>query len=135
MRNTLLALLAFLCFCALSWHSHAAPVPPAPKQLTAEMMVGRWAYHWNYYPDGTIWLHADKSYSAHHVPGGRHVYHGTWTVEGGTLTLTEWVFDTEWNANSGPMTYVYEFAAKDYPNLSGTSNGSGTVKLSNLKRE
>lgn len=134
-RNTFLPLLALLVFCALSWHSHAAPVPPPPKQLTAEMMVGKWSYSWHNWPDGTIWLHEDKTYSAHHTPGGNYIYHGTWSVEGGKLTLEEWAFDTQWSTNSGPMTYVFEFAAKDYPTLVGTSNGGPKVVLSNLKRE
>lgn len=130
-----LAALAASLFVSLPRVAHSAPVPPPPKELTAEMMTGRWDYEWNQHPNGTLWLHADGSYTARHAPGARHICHGTWAVAGGTLTLTEWVFDTEWSADSGPATYVYEFKARDYPRLKGTSNGSGTVALSGLKRE
>jgi hypothetical protein len=62
--------------------SVAAPVPPPPRQLTPELLVGTWRYEYGDKRDGSITFHADGSYSARHEPDSTLAYCGTWSVDG-----------------------------------------------------
>jgi hypothetical protein len=130
--NYIWANIAFLLF-ALT--GHGAPVPAAPKELTVGMVAGRWDYEWSNFPNGTIWLYPDSTYSAIHTPGSQTVYHGTYTVKGDTVTLTEWATDVEARRTTGPQEYRFCFDVSKYPALSGLSNGSVKVTLANPRRE
>lgn len=135
--DRLLAALVFAALAAFVLFAKSvsgAPVPKRPAELTVEMMVGRFDYSWGGYPDGTIWLYPDLTYTAIHTPGSQLIYHGTYTVKGDTVTLTEWVTNVEFATTSGPATYAFAFDVKGYPLLEGTSNGREPVKLANPKR-
>ena len=113
----------------------AAPVPrqAPPKQLTADMMVGTWHYEWDDLLDGVISFDAGGGYTAVHVPGGCHVYYGSWRVEADAVILTEYVHNLDTNARGGPSEYRFRFKPADYPRLKGLSNGAGHVALSRVK--
>lgn len=113
-----------------------APVPksPPPPKLTAERMVGSHHYEWGSWLDGVIHLNADGSYTAIHVPGSSSVYFGRWTVaDGHTVVLTEYRHCLNTNGVSGPSEFRFQFDPKDFPALTGKSNGTTHVVIAPLK--
>lgn len=125
---------ALALFVLFAKSAAGAPVPAAPKELTTGLLTGRWDYEWGGYPNGTIWFYADGTYTAIHTPGSQLIYHGTYTVKGDTVTLTEWVTNVEFVQTNGPATYRFQFDVAKYPHLTGKSNGSEKVVLGNPKR-
>lgn len=110
-----------------------APVPPPPKHLTDEMLVGTWSLVWGTSEGGTLWVHDDKTY-AEVLPGhGDVVFHGTWWLDRGTLVMSEYRFNPDTGTNSGPLTYRLELDAKRFPHLAGTANGCTRVVMSNRR--
>lgn len=123
-------------FALLLGHAKGAPVPkqPPPKVLTADMMLGTWEYEWNAMRSGVITFDDSGSYVGIHIPGGSMIYSGTWTIEGGdTIVLSEYAHNLDTNGRSGPTTYRFQFAAKDYPAMVGKSNGNTHVALRRAK--
>lgn len=118
----------------LSLAAVRAPVPP-PAKLSKELIVGTWNYDWGNWHEGIICFDADGSYSAQHEPGGANAYAGTWKLEGNTVTITEYGYHYATGERySGPIDYCFDFTGSSYPNLSGKSNGTTKVALSNPKR-
>ena len=110
----------------------AAPVPrqrPPEPALTADLLVGDYAYEWNGCPDGILCINKDGTYGAMHHPTGRTAYHGTWTLAGAVVTLEEYGYDVVTGAQWGPTTYRFDFTGSALPKLVGKSNGSGHVAL------
>lgn len=131
LRYTLAALLLSAC-CGLT----AAPVPkPQPaKALTADMLVGNWHFEYGDWLDGVATFDAEGGYVAVCVPGSSRIYSGTWTVENGdTVVLSEYSHNLDTNARWGPTVYRFVFAARDYPNLVGKSNGTKHVAIKRAK--
>lgn len=124
------ALLALIVAAPLS----GAPVPPPPKELTAELLVGAWRYEFGTYRDGRMWLFADGTYVARHSADAHAVYAGDWRLERGTLVLTEFWFDPDLGRVSEPTVFRLTFDLRAYPRLVGTSNGDTRVALSDPKR-
>lgn len=114
----------------------AAPVPkaPAPKALTADMMVGTWQYEWDIFRDGVIAFDAAGGYVGIHIPGSSTIYSGTWKIEGGdTIVISEYAHSLDTNARWGPTEFRFTFDPKTYPNLVGKSNGTKHVAIRRAK--
>ncbi|TXH99573.1 MAG: hypothetical protein E6Q76_19690 [Rhizobium sp.] len=101
MRTVLLLLL-------LALPLGAAPVPPAPKELPAAALTGRWHYRYGPHLDGRMWLYADHTYVAHHEPGGV-IYHGVWWVDGKCLEIRERSFNPATGSEGGVAPYRFDF--------------------------
>lgn len=105
-----------------------APVPPAPRDLTAEQLVGRWSLEWGE-REGTVWFFADGSY-VKSFPESDIVLHGQWSTDRGALVLHEWRFDPECQSESGPEFFRIPLDQKRYPaRLSGPLNEYGLARV------
>ncbi|AMV24628.1 hypothetical protein VT84_09545 [Gemmata sp. SH-PL17] len=106
-----------------------APLPPPPK-LSAEILVGKWAYDWDEKSEGTIWVYPDGSYcSILGGPSGGTIWHGTWEVRDGVLHLTEWAFNPDNQGRWGPIHYRVAISMKRYPRLVGSTQYGNEVVL------
>lgn len=135
MSRLITSAVLFALLCSLSL---GAPVPKRPPvevpKLTADKMHATWAYEWGGFSHGIICFDKDGTYTAQHVPGSDTVYHGTWVVEDNAVTIQECTYSVVNGFTGGPTEYRFTFAAKDYPKLSGLSNGTTKVSLKNPSR-
>ncbi|MBN9121080.1 MAG: hypothetical protein J0I06_18330 [Planctomycetes bacterium] len=107
---------------------------PPPPRLTAELLVGSWAYRWGDRCDGRITFHADGTYHSYHEPNGQR-YVGTWALEGTTVVLKEYALHRETGEPwIGPTRYEFALATRDYPTLPGRTSGGTVVVLSDPRR-
>ena len=80
-----------LALCLFVGAAQAAPVPPQPKELTFELLVGEWDYRYGSIFGAKLWLCPDGTlvsrYGTEDAPS---LYVGVWRVENGnTLVLCE----------------------------------------------
>ena len=109
----------------------AAPVPKhlqkdaRPTKLTKELLHGKWGYEWSGSLNGWIEFDAKSgTYTSQHQPDSDTIYSGSFAVSDGSITLTEWSFNVQTGAGSGPHCYRFDLGFGDWPAISGKSTGS-----------
>lgn len=109
----------------------SAPVPPPPKELTTELMAGRWEYDYGELRGGSITFNRDGTYEATHGPNFAKLMLGTWKIEDGfTLVLTEMqVCPQTRSVATSPYTIRYKFGRNSLTHL--VREESTRVVLSN----
>ena len=123
------AALALLCFGALSWHSHAAPVPPAPPRLTEDMLCATWRCAWGG-EVGSATFDRDGTYCRWPTRDGDTLCYGTWRIEGNVVELSEYRQHLDLDLYpTGPDTIRVTFDLSQFPHLAGTRDGGGAVLL------
>lgn len=125
MRHLVLAALLW----AVQSPTAAAPIPrhiapPKPTKLTPELLAGCWKYEWSSSLNGSITFDDKGNYIAQHDPMSTTTYSGTYSVDGGSITLVEWSHHITTGSISGPSTYRFDLDVKGWPVLDGKSTGS-----------
>lgn len=123
----MLSILLFTC---------AAPVPPPPKQLTTEALVGLWDYKYGSQEEGLMELQSNGIYFSRHSPTSAVYYWGVWWVRGNTLYLIESSyfpesFERKWSGNFNQ--YQFRFDLKCRWKLDGKTAFEVPVRLSNRR--
>lgn len=117
------AILCVLAGCLLAAPvGRAAPVPKRPKpprELTADVLEGRWRVDWGYFEGGWIEFTWNGCYRAKYRPDDDERHAGYWEVspDGWTLTLHEW--DGWLHEQRG--CHRVEFSPDGWPALDGVS--------------
>ena len=129
---------AFLLFDLMLWLvPSAAPVPkqtPKPPELTQEALVGTYRYEWGTALDGAITFNSNGDYLGIHDLAGDVIYHGTYRVNGMTVTLEEYGYNSRLDTHWGPTVYLFDFTGSTLANLKGTSNGSTHVAITKPRK-
>jgi hypothetical protein len=124
----ILILQAIACALALYFLGHVArgaPAPPAPR-FTAELLAGAtWVYERGD-EQGSIHFYADGSYVACLRPPCGELFAGEWSVERGSLRLTQYRL-SECGDFVGPEIVKIELSAAKWPRLEGQSGGVRVV--------
>jgi hypothetical protein len=114
----------------------AAPVPPPPKALNTEALVGLWDYKYGEQREGLMLLQANGIYFSRHSPQSQMIYCGLWWVEGDTLCLKETSYypeaaDRKWSRNWA--SYRFKFDLSKWPCYTAKTAFATEVVLSGRK--
>lgn len=115
----------------------AAPVPKQaakPVELTADALVGTYHYEWGNLREGVITFSSNGEYLGIHDLTGSVIYHGKYRVDGMTVTLTEYGYNSQLDSHWGPTEYRFDFTGSTLAHLKGTSNGSTHVAIYKAKK-
>lgn len=119
-------LTALLSACALTLAVQAAPVPKGkpvdkPTTLTAAELRGKWAFEWNGRTGWIIFEDAER-YAILLDDSPSHLWYGTYSVKGSTVTIVEWSLDkSSGNGPSGPQVFRLEYTLDKWPVMCGKS--------------
>ena len=128
-RTTFFAALALLAFAALSWYSHAAPVPPAPPRLTEDMLCTTWQCEWSG-DVGSVTFDRDGAYCRWPHRDSETLCYGTWRIEGSVVDLCEYRQRLDLDRHpTGPDMIRVTFDLSKFPHLSGVRDCGGAVLL------
>lgn len=114
-----------------------SPIPrQVPPKLTAEMLVGRWAYDWGQMQGGWIEFYPDGRYASRHDKHEELWYQpkhaGRYECRDGMLILTEGCIVEDY-ALVADRPYAIVVTLADWPDVRGEC-GTTAVKLSNQIR-
>lgn len=112
----------------------AAPVPPPPKALCTDALIGLWDYQYGHQENGLMWLQSNGIYFSRHSPEAQGYYWGLWWVDRNRLHLWEYSYfpesaDRKWGIYCNR--YQFDFDLTNAPfHYAGKTNYGSKVLLS-----